>query len=509
MPDSDVLCDLRSFTEVHGIENLMPAHSDILRALAKLKLKGSEFPAKDDDVRRVSHQLINLITYGEDEALTKDGVSAGEEEIPDVFWMDSLDDGYKPPCKGEMVPAERAFAQCKGVMDWKRVGSDEERTWRAVRYARRMLDACAWRDEAVVVVFDLLAVEVYKARRSLGGPSGLYMECWKNIATCVTKVDKDGRRLISEIRAFGLGALSMGMSDMQSVRIWPYNLKAMQAREDVDGYAASGGVEAWVLGVGSSAWVCALRVPGREDLVCLKTVRIVRSSEYHAEKAALNTIPNRPSFPKLLASGSWSLFTTPVVEPLLNSSDKVASRLGFAAYAPLVEDLGVMHKKKKAVFHFDVAPHNLGRRSVDGVDCAFLMDFGSAAIVDNKAHADNEVPYRGATWFASTGALEQLVRQGDHFGGNVTANAAIDLESLAKSIAVVELPAVTKRFEQDVSYSVEQGRKVLRLAACPSDIAKFWRELPDQVPELHALDAVFDAARGGNHGEMARLLRAL
>ena len=75
------------------------------------------------------------------------------------------------------------------------------------------------------------------------------------------------------------------------------------------------------------------------------------------------------------------------------------------------------------------------------------------------------VPYSGSTWCASTSILEQLVEQGDNWNQEVTIDASCDLESFAKSIAILEIGGL-KRLMDEESHRID---KLL-----PSKVKKFW-----------------------------------
>ena len=502
---------------------LVPCADDILQAIADLKLQGRLVPGPEEEVKVLSRSIVDvllaraggLVVLPEEDVSFEVGTGHSK---PDAFIMEA---GFVKPGNGKVKAAD-AFAQCVGLVEWKATAVTANSAGQAAKYAQHMLDASPWRRSAVVIVYGFDKVTVYEACRWRHGSFGLRVLCSPETEVFEIIVpdedDDDGERkkTVGPINPLGLSLLLTGVNAMESVRLSTEVMKALKTPAGLMNYANSSngsvGLEAAPLGVGVSASACALWVLGRAEPICVKTVRKPYAENVATERKALEAVPVRPSFPRLLCADDKRLFTTPVVEPLLNSSDKVASRLGFAAYAPLVEDLGVMHTQQQAVFHCDIGPHNLAKHNVNGVDCAFLMDFGSAVIVNGSSQSVVGYSASKMDVCIANQILEALVEEGDSWSGTVTVCASTDLESLAKSIAFLEVTGVAqyvngladgvynKRKDKDTWDKPLPGYR-------PSEVRQIWSDLCETVPIMSRMKPLFEAASDGNHAEMAKLLR--
>ena len=119
-------------------------------------------------------------------------------------------------------------------------------------------------------------------------------------------------------------------------------------------------------------------------------------------------------------------------------------------------------------------------------------------------------------WYASSAALEQLTAdrgegvETNTWAGEVRVDASFDLESLAKSVAALEVPRVAD-FIDDEAQRLCKARKQSSgwSGFRPRDVKDLWERAFAQLPDLRALAPLFDAARRGDHDAMAAELRAL
>ena len=498
------------------------AAEDLARVTA-LRIVGKPFPALEREAKFLARQVVAALARRFAWVLlSEDRVQfPNEGPKPDTFMMDAdndLGDGK--------VPSSRAWAECAGLLEWK-APAVSANSGQPAQYIEQMLSACPWRESAVVITFGIDTVQVHVGCAWRHGRHRLRI--LRSARRKVFAADT-GSNMITKLDKEGLALLAWGLGEMASARL-PLDLAhaigISPPGADVVTYAGSPsrlGPHAKLVGVGTSSSVCAFRPHDGEDVLCVKTVRRTYARHFATELAALQVLPRRASFPALVGSDEDTrrIVTTPFANPLCPVTGERPRRicvLGFAAYAPLVEDLKALHippEGSKQVFHCDVAPHNLAwyPSPQNGERRVLLLDFGCAVVADEPSQTT--VPYSGSMWYASSAALEQLTAdrgegvETNTWAGEVRVDASFDLESLAKSVAALEVPRVAD-FIDDEAQRLCKARKQSSgwSGFRPRDVKDLWERAFAQLPDLRALAPLFDAARRGDHDAMAAELRAL